>query len=165
MPKSYEDGMKVIVGFGNLDLATDRQGDWASLANYDSCSVLYLSDVGHAGEDVTVSLRQATSAAGAGAKALTGPRWYGEQSATVAQVTGDTIASLGLSSFTDDGETACFARCEITADMLDVSGGFSYVQIEVSDPGNTAGKLASALYVLQGARHSVDVPNQPAAAT
>ena len=162
MAKSKAAETKIIVGFGNLDLATKREGDWVSLAEYDSLQVVYLSDVGTSGEDVTVKLRQAKTNAGGSAKDLSpGRDWYGEQNATAANVTGDTVASLGTDTFTDDGETACLARIEVFADDLDVNGDFEYVQIDVSDPGDTPGKLASALYVMQGARHQTAIEHQP----
>ena len=167
MPKSYGDGMKVVVGFMPIDMsAGNNPGDWINLEHYDSCTVIYMSDVGTAGQDPAVTLQQATDNSGSGSKDLEpGRNWYGEQDATVGNVTGDTIASLGADEFTDDGETACIARIEFFASDLDVSGGFKYVRVRATDSGNSAGKLGAAVYVLQGARYTVDVPDQPEVTT
>ena len=168
MPKSYEDGMKVIVALLPQDLSVggaNKQGDWVSLANYDSCTIIYASDVGTANQDCDIDIRQATTNTGGSAKNLNGPRWYGMQHGTPGMATGDASALLGTSDFTDDGETAAVARCEVTADMLDVGNDFRFIQVRASDSGAAAGKLGAAFYVLQGARHSVDVPNQPAVTT
>ena len=166
--KKHDAETKVVLGLPIQDLSTgggNKPGDWVSLALYDSLTVIYTSDVGTAGEDPTVKLRQATSNAGASGKDLVAGQWYVAQDATVADV-GDALAEDGTAgSFEDDGETACIARIEITADQLDTANDFAYVQVQVSDSGATAGKLGAAVYVLRSARYAQAVTKQPSVLT
>ncbi|MCY4122540.1 MAG: hypothetical protein OXG72_16640 [Acidobacteria bacterium] len=153
--------LHVVRAITPIDLASAAQdGDWVSLKNYNCCLVVYQSDVGTNNQDVSLTLRQAKSAGGANAKALSG-RWYSKQDATVGDVTeADTDSESEVASFRDDGETACLAYCEISADMLDVANDYRFVQVRASDPGATAGKLGSAVYVLGGARYKDGVTRQ-----
>ena len=140
-------------------------GDWVSLAVYDSATVIYATDVGTDTQDVTVKLRQAKTAAGGNAKDLNAGTWYVAQNATVANLgdtlTADTGSTDPAGEFVDDGESACIARIEVTADQLDTDNDFAFVTVSVSDSGATAGKLQSVVAVLRGARYSVAVEDQP----
>lgn len=167
MGRSYEDGMKVIKGMAVTDLTSgDANGDWASMENYDSATLLIALGDGTANEDPVITIRQATSAAGAGAKTIASAVIYGHVAAAEATVTGDVMALLSSDGdYTNSGEEAALLRCEVLADELDVSGGFKYIGFSASDPGNSGTKNCSAIYVLQGARHIVDVPDQPRVTT
>ena len=156
--------LHVVNGITPIDFASAAQnGDWVSLKNYNCLLILYHSDVGTENQDVTLTLRQATSRTGTGSKALQG-RWYSKQSTTIGEVTEvDTEQSSESANFVDDGETGCLALCEVSADMLDVNNGFEWVQLRATDPGATAGKIASALYVLGGSRYKDSVLRQKSA--
>ena len=159
--KKHDAATKVAAAIVPVDLsAAAASGDWVELGKYDSLTVLYVSDAGTAGQDVTVSLRQATSNTGTAAKDLDKGQWYAAQHATALT---DSFAAVGAGdgSFTDDGETQCIARVEVTADQLDVDNDFAWVQVQASDPGATAGKLGAAIYVLRGARYAIKVDDQP----
>ena len=133
-------------------------GDWVSLGGHDSIQVVYSSGAGTANQDVSVRLRQAKTAAGGAAKDLAAGQWHAAQHATDV---GDGLAAVGSPGrFTDDGETQCLARVEVTADQLDVNDGFKYVTVSVTDSGSTAGKHQSVVGVLGGSRHSVAVEHQ-----
>lgn len=140
----------------------NKSGDWVNLKNYDSLFVIYQSDAGTAGQDVNVSLRQATSRSGGNAKNLAKGQWFAAQGTTAVDDVFETVGD-GAGTFTDDGETICVARVEVTADQLDVDNNFSWVQIRCSDSGNAAGKLGSAVYLLRGARFAIEVPEQKSA--
>ena len=160
--KKHDAATKIVSAIVPRDLSTGsaaKQGDWVELSKYDSVTVVYTSDAGTAGEDPTVKLRQATSAAGANAKDLDAGQWYVAQHASALT---DSFAEDGTAGeFEDDGETQCIARIEVTADQLDVNNDFRYVQVHVSDSGATAGKLGAAVYILRGARWSIRVDEQP----
>ena len=163
--KKHDAITKIAAGILPVDLSDGAAaGDWVDLSKYDSLTVIYVSDAGTANEDVTVELRQAKTAAGGDAKDLDKGQWYAYQHATAL---GDKFAEIGdgAGSFTDDGETTCIARVEVTADQLDVDNDFRYVQISASDPGSTAGKLGAAVYVLRGARYAIKVEDQPTVLT
>ena len=162
--KKFDADTKIAVGLLPQDLATGtgaKSGAWVSLANYDSLTALYMSDVGTAGQDVTVKLQQATAAGGGGSKDLNAGQWFIAQNATVGDI-GDALDTDGTAGeFEDDGETACVARIEVTADQLDVAGGFEFVRVHCTDAGTTAGKLGSVAYILRGARYAQAVVEQP----
>ena len=145
--------------------AATTTSDWVCLSLYDSLTVVYLSDAGTAGEDATVSLRQATTAAGAGAKALAAGTWHAAQNASAASL-GDTLEAAGAAgagSFRDDGETAAVARVEVTGDQLDTAGDYSFVAVQLRRGGSTAGKIAAAAAVCRGGRYQAQIAAQPTA--
>ena len=164
--KKFDADTKVAVGILPRDGAGGSMtGDWVSLAAYDSLTVLYSTDVGTDTQDVTVKLRQAKTAGGANAKDLNAGTWYVAQNATVANL-GDALAADTGSAdpageFVDDGESACIARIEITADQLDTDNDFAFAAVQVSDSGATAGKLQAAIYIMRGARYATGVEDQP----
>ena len=148
----------------DLSVTGAGEGDWVSMADYDSLTVIYASDVGTAGQDLTVKLQQSTTAAGAGpVKDLDAGQWFVAQNTTVGNL-GDALAVDGSAGeFEDDGESACIARVEVTGDQLNVNNDYLFVRVHASDPGTTAGKIGSAVYVLRGARYAVAVVEQPSA--
>ena len=163
MGRSYEDGMKVIKGLAVTDLTSAAAaGEYVSMKYHDSATLLIHLGDGTAGEDVTITIVQATSAAGAGSKVIGSARIYGDVDAAEANVTGDEMALLSSNGvYVNQGEEVALLRCEVLADELDRTGEFGYVGFTASDPGNTGDKNCFALYVLQGARYIVDVPEQP----
>lgn len=158
MPKKYEDGSKFVAGLEpQVITGAPNVSRWVDMALHDSIQVLWSSDVGTSGEDVTLQLRQATSAAGAGAKDLDRGQWHIVQSAGVL---GDTYARAGSpGSVVDDGETRAAARVEVTADQLD--DGYRFVALSADNSGSGSTKLGSAAFLLAGARFAQDVPDQP----
>lgn len=163
MPKKFDADTKVVSAFpaGPRDISTaaTTQGDWVKLSDYDSLMVVYSSDPGTANQDPTVSLRQARTNTGTAAKALAAGQWFATEHATAL---GDALRPVGQpGTFTEAaGEQATLARVEVTADQLDVSNRFDWVQVRVQRGGNTQGKLANAVYVLRGARYAEEVDEQ-----
>ena len=159
--KKHDATTKVVCGVPPRTISNSNvDGDWVSMSRYDSIMLVYMSDVGVAGKDVTVTLRQARSASGGQAKNVNSGQWYAEQ----ATVAGDALTAIGgddSGSWTDDGETAALARVEITADQLDVSGGFDFVSVRLRNSTSGAEKVASVSYIMRGARYVRDVPDQP----
>ena len=164
--KKHDAETKIVVGLvPQVITGAAENGDFVSLSLYDSLTVIYMSDVGTAGEDVTVTLRQATAAAGTGAKDLDAGQWYVAQNATPANI-GDALAKDGTAGeFEDDGETACIARVEVTADQLDTANDFLYVSVRVDNSGTGTTKYGSASYLLRGARYAQAVTTQPTVLT
>ena len=167
--KKHDAETKVVLALPVQDLAAGtgvKNGPWVGMAQYDSLTVLYnKSDAGTSGQDPTIKLQQATAAGGGGSKDLNAGQWYIAQHATVASI-GDTFAADGTAGeFEDDGETACIARIEVTADQLDTANNYAYVRLHSTDSGSTAGKLASAIFVLRAARYAQAVADQPSVLT
>ena len=155
--KKHDAQTKIVAAFGPVDLNTAAvAGDWVGLAMYDSCTTVVIMGDGTAGNDAAVRLRQATGAAGAGAKNLDGATWY---ETSHASALGESFAAVDGDTVTVDGEEVALLRCEVTADMLDVDNDYTHVQVTVTDPG--AAKLAAGVHILRGARYAVKVPEQP----
>ena len=164
--KKHDAETKVVVGLvPQVITGAAENGDFVSLALYDSATVLYSSDVGTTSEDVTVTLRQAKTAAGGDAKDLDAGQWYVAQNVSPTAL-GDTFAEDGTAGeFEDDGETACVARVEVTADQLDTANDFAYVSVRVDNSGTGTTKYGQALYLLRGARYAQAVDKQPTVLT
>ena len=158
--KKFDADTKVVAGIVPIDLSGGaKNGDWVSLSDYDSLTVVYVTDVGTAGQDATIKLQQSTTNAGAGpVKDVVAGQWYVVQGAAL----DDDFETDGTpGSFEDDGETMCIARIEITADQLDLANGYAFVRVHASNPGATAGKFGAAVYILRGARYVLAVDEQP----
>ena len=157
--KKFNQDTKVIAAFLPDDLAGGANtGVYVNMGFYDSLTLLYMSEVGTSGQDVTVTLRQAPVAAGTGQKNITGLDWYSAQHATDLP---EAKTKTSGNNFEDAGETLCALQVEVTADMLDVAGGFNWVAVHTTDAGTTAGKFGAAFYVLRGGRYITAVEDQP----
>ena len=124
--------------------------DYISLKHYRGAVVIWQAEVGAAANDVTITLRQAKTAAGGSSKVLT-PRhgWYRKQAAdvkTIAQYTyvaGDHCVA--------EGSDENLIVCEIDASELDLANDFAFVAVH-SDDGGAAGKLSAAIIIAVGPR-------------
>ena len=148
--KKWEGDTKVVVGVVPQTLGGAPVDKWVSLENYDSLTVIYVSDVGTAGSDPVLKVRQAKTAGGGSAKNVTGIEWLSTQGVAIGEQVKRTVAD----SLTDVGETECLAWAEITADMLDNVNGYNYAGIDVTAGGNT--KIGAAILLLRGARYQGD---------
>ena len=162
--KKHDSETKVAVGFlpQDISVAGAGEGDWVSLALYDSLTAVYMSDVGTASQDSTVKLQQSTTAAGAGpVKDLDAGQWFVAQNTTVGDIGDELTADGTAGEFEDDGESACVARVEVTGDQLDTANDYAYVRVHASDPGTSTGKIASVVMILRSPRYAQAVPEQP----
>lgn len=146
---------QIVAGFVPLDLQTQRDGDWVSLADFNHLTVIFFKGTGTDGDDPTVTLQQATDNAGTGAKALTFTDIWRKQGAdvqTVGQFTRTTQAAGNTYTNADAHQQALWVL-EIDADMLDVDGGFDHVRVTLNDTG-TNPQLGCVLYLLSEPRFS-----------
>ena len=161
--KKFDADTKVVQLIFPVDASDGAvTGDWVSMEHYDSLLVVYSAGDGTGTMDVDVKLRQATASDGSDAKDVDAGQWSVMQAATAAAVS-DTFAldgTAGSGEFENDGENLCVGRIEITADQLDVAGGYSWVTVATTDPGSGE-KLISAVGILRGARYAVAVDQQP----
>jgi len=145
--------MQIAQGFLPVDMSLGaNDGDWVNLASgYPHCLVTLFKDPGTVAEDPTLTLEQATSAAGAGAKALNFTRIYSKQGATdllaVADFTEIIQAAAATYTHGTSGEDAAIWCVPINLDMLDRAGGFKFIRGRVADTGATAGCMGSLLYI------------------
>jgi hypothetical protein len=150
---------QIVAGFVPLDLQTQRNADWVSLADFNHLSVIFFKGTGTDGDDPVITLEQATDNAGSGAKALSFTDIWRKQAAdvqTVGQFTRTTQAAAD--SYTNsDGHQQAIWVLEIDGDMLDVDGGFDHVRVTLNDTG-TNPQLGCVLYVLTEPRYAEATP-------
>jgi len=136
-----------------------RAGDWVCMKNYGHLTVCIITGTIAAGaDDMLVTLNQATSVAGAGAKNLLFREfWAGTHiltSDTAVRTASTTVAGPPVdSNFTIDnaGDDNMYF-IEIHAEDLDVENNFDCVQVAISSPGANSA-LYTAFYLLSSPRY------------
>ncbi len=135
---------QVVIGFGPVDLQTAaNSGDWVSLKNYKHVEIHFVSAVGTAGDDPTLTLGQATAVAGTGDKALAViDTVYRKQAATDLTGTGQwtKATQTAAATYTDTDSAEEFAHwvVHVDADELDVDNDFDCIRATVADVGSNA---------------------------
>ncbi len=145
-----------------IDLATaNNDGDWVNMENYQHCAVIFMADVGTAAQDPIFTVRQATSNAGAGAKALTFTDIWEKEGATainaIGVMTHRTQAAANTYTSATGGENEQLIVVEFDAIDLDVANDFTHIQLQIPDTGATAGKFGMGLYILTEPRYPQDI--------
>jgi hypothetical protein len=131
--------------------AAGRNGRWINMALMSKVAVICSVNQGNAAQ-VTLSIEQATSAAGAGAKALAknAPVWATiDADAALGDI--QTRQADGVSFQTDVGLKKKVVTFLIDDSMLDVAGGFAYIRVKTS--ASNAANITGALYVPQAQRY------------
>lgn len=152
----------IVPAFVPVNLATAaNNGDWVNMANAHRCLIVLFKGIGTASEDPVFTLRQATSNAGAGAKALTFTKIRSKVGATALSGVGTwtTTAQTAANTYEDltCGENESLIAVEVKAEDLDAAGGFTHVQFQVPDVGDGA-QLGCGLYLLFGLKHPQATP-------
>ena len=136
-------------------------GDWLSLKNWERVICVLMGGVGTAGQDPVITIEQASTNTGTGAKALTFDSIYRKQAATDLLSTGvwalTEQTAANTYSHADAAEQVKIHAVELKATDLDVDGGFDHIRMTVPDVGGAA-QLGAGLYILCGPRY----PNAPA---
>jgi hypothetical protein len=145
-----------------IDLAAGANtGLWSPVRNFARVAFIYFADAGAASEDPTITLRQATDAAGTGAKNATAiTRVYSKQHATALPSTWTVTEQAAAATYTNDtsGETINIWVIEIDPALLDVAGGFDFISCNIADTGATTGKFGGVLFLGLEARYASDLP-------
>jgi hypothetical protein len=153
---NYLPPIQIAEGFLPVDLTTAaNDGDWVRLsARYPHCQVTFFKEPGAAADNCTLTLEQATSAAGAGAKALNFTRAFHKTAATNLQGTADytMVDQAAANTFTvaNNGDKAAIWAVPINLEMLDRAGGFAFIRGRVADAGATAGQFGCLFYIFLG---------------
>lgn len=148
-----------VVGLVPYDMAGGAgTGDYVSLKNHSHLTIHFIKDAGSAGEDVTLTLYQATAVGGTSAKAATIiTDVYYKRGATALNAVGTftKTTQTAASTYTDAalGENEAHIVIEIDADELDVDSGFDCVRLDVTDSGSGTGAYGVVLYELSGTRY------------
>lgn len=161
MPRLVERA-QICVGIKPVDLAGGaNNGDWVSMKGFGHLSIILVAEAGVAGEDLALTLQQATAVAGTGAKGLNFTEIHKKQGAdlfAVGTFTKETQAAGSTHTDAASGEVENLYVLEIDAEDLDVSGGFDCVRLNVADTGATAGKFGACIYVLSDPRYPQETP-------
>lgn len=137
------DDLDMVEGFPCVDLQTAANtGDWVAARDFDKVAVVFISGVGTAGDDPTLTIQQATDNAGTGAKALNFATIYRKQAATsLAAVTAWTkTTQTAANTYTNAtaAEEPLIWWAEFAGDDLDVANGFDHIRATVADVGGNA---------------------------
>lgn len=155
--------IQIAAGFVPVDMAVAaNNGDWVSLANFQRCAIVFYKAAGAVGEAPTITVQQATDNAGTGAKALNFTRIVSKNNADVQTVGAWTVTDQAAANTyaLAAGNTQAIVVIEITAAMLDVTGGFDFLRATVADVGVTA-QLGALLYLLFDGRYSGSAETLP----
>lgn len=158
MGESFPQIANIVEGFKPVDLQTGaNNGDYVSLKNYHSCAVVFMSAVGTAAQDPTLTLQQAQDVAGTGVKDLNFTAIYRKQAATDLSSTGtwtrttQTAANTFTNGTSAEEDLIWIVTFE---DMeLDADGGFDVLRATVAD-NMAAAQLGVLFYVLFNPRHA-----------
>jgi len=148
----------IIPAFVPVDMQTGaNNGQWVAMKNISRLLCVLYKSTGTAGDNPVITLQQATSNAGAGAKALTFTRARTKIGpiASTPQWTVATQAAANTYTPTSAASQALIA-VEIQPTDLDLANGFNFVQLAIPDTG-TNPQLGSAFYIAYGIRYPQSV--------
>lgn len=149
--------LQVAAGVLPVNLAAGaNDGDWIAMKNFGRLAVVFFKDAGTAGDDPTLTLEQATTNTGTGAKALNFTRIDKKQGAdlfAVGQFT--TVTQTAANTYTDatSAEVEAIWVVDVKAEDLDIDGGFDFVRARVADVG-TNSQLGCILYLAHEPRYA-----------
>jgi len=136
MGSPFTQNSQIVSGFVPVDMqAGANTGDWVSVENFNHVAIVFFKAAGTAGDDPTITVSQATDAAGTSSKALNFTRIYTKQG-TLSSVANFTLTTQSAANtYTDatSAEVQAIWVVEFDADDLDVSSGFTHVQASVAD--------------------------------
>jgi hypothetical protein len=147
----------IIPGTPPKDTGTSAPGDYINLTNHHGVLVVYYKGIGTAGEDPTIELQQATSAAGAGAKDLNGFAEIHKKQGTDLTTVGTwtRVSQTADEDFVGDAtsaESQGLYTAWVPTTALDVANGFKYLCVNIKDTG-VAAQLGCVLYIVHGFRY------------
>lgn len=143
----------IIPAFVPVDMHTAaNNGLWVAMRKISRLVCVLVKAAGTAGDDPVITIQQATSSAGAGAKALafTRARTKIGAIASTPQWTITTQSAANTFTPTSAASQAVIA-VEIQSTDLDMANGFSYVQLSIPSTGSNA-QLGTAFYIAYGIR-------------
>jgi hypothetical protein len=144
----------IIPAFVPVDMqAGANNGQWISMKHIGRLLCVLLKAAGTAGDDPVITLKQATSNAGAGAKALTFTRARTKVGPIASTPLWTIVSQAASNTFTPTSAASqAVIAVEIQPTDLDLSNGFNFVQLSIPDTGTNA-QLGSAFYIAYGIRY------------
>lgn len=143
----------IIPAFVPVDMQTGaNNGQWVAMKNIGRLVCVLLKGAGTAGDDPVITLKQATSNAGANAKALNFTRVRTKIGAIASTPLWTIVTQSAANTVTPTSAASpAVIAVEISPTDLDINNGFSFVQLSIPDTGTNA-QLGSAFYIAYGCR-------------
>jgi hypothetical protein len=153
MNRHFVEKNQLVLGFNPVAMNTAaNSGDWVSFKNFNRIAVVFIKAVGTAGDDPTISFKQASDVSGTGVKALACTRIDKKQAATNLTAVGTYTKSTSASPATNDtfnttngtwtnsdlAEQAAIVVADFKAEDLDVNNGFDCITANIADVGTNA---------------------------
>jgi hypothetical protein len=173
----FEAGFDLVPDLLNQDANADLTGDWICLRHYYRAYLMLIKPAGSGGDDLSIHLQQALSAAGGSAKDLIFSKlWYKKATATndftaVGQWTAvelaTPVADLDLASVNGvdlaTDTVGAVILVEVLAESLDLTNGFDFVNViyEGDDIGNAL--VINSHWLLMGGKFAQAIPLSPLA--
>jgi hypothetical protein len=134
-----------------------NNGDWVNLKAFGRLVAILFKGIGTAGQNPVFTLAQATDNTGANSKALTFTEiWHKVGTLTaVAAWTKVTQAAAATYTHATSADKQAIIAVEMRAEQLDVSGGFTHVQLSIPDVGANA-QIGGGLYLMLNPRFAGD---------
>ena len=130
--------------------------DWVSLEGYDGVIFAVVVKDGTNPDDTTFNVEEASDNAGTGRKVVKVRTWYRKQVGSGLSSAGAYSSVIGTASqVVVEGSNENAILVEVTADELDLAGGFKFVSLRQNGAGS-ADKTWSAVAYLHGARYATD---------
>ena len=155
MNKNIVEKMQICTGFVPVDMQTGaNNGDWVSMKNYGRCAIVVFKAAGTAGDDPTVTVKQANDVSGTNAKALNFTRVDSKEGTLTSIGQFTTTTQAAGNTYTNDtlAEKQAIIVIDIKAEDLDADNDFDCVQVSIADTGTNA-QLGCALYLLHEPRY------------
>lgn len=154
------DRLKFVLGFPPA-VPTSATPAYVRLDNYNHVTIVLAGVNGGSGVTPTaVSLQQATSVGGAGAKPLGFARCFATPDTAAGDASADTPVASNTFTATGAASKSWVYVIEVDATTLDVNNGYDCLQVAL---GNAAAQTVSATYLLSGARVGGNVATFPSA--
>lgn len=137
-------------------LLTSTLGDtiYVSMKNYRKLQIIIVIADGTTVTGTAVTLKQATSVAGAGEKALGFTRMLANTDYAASKTMTETaVASNTFTTQTTNSKDSVYV-IDVDSDQLDVANGFDCVRVDCTGHAATASRGCVVLYNLYGARYS-----------
>ena len=137
--RSALNNLKTVPLLAAVAISAQRTGDYMGLKKYRGAVLTMVGSVGRNGanDDTTLTVLQATSAAGAGAKALTPRNAYVREGATLAAAAAATpVLHENPENIVTNGDMVSIVDIEIDAAELDVNNEFAYVTLQTAQVGS-----------------------------
>lgn len=171
----FDQGQDIITLIEQADVNTDVTGDWVSMKNYQTCTLLVLKLGSEDVDTLGFQVYQATDNSGTSAKAVSALFTYRYKQGTMTSQTvwthgqlstADDILGVGVTAptggtlvvATDTNTDAVILAIDVTADMLDVDNGFDWLTVNVEGDEVNNSCLITAIALLGGSRYTQRVP-------